>query len=199
MRFWWLAGLTLGATAVFAANASPSFRHLAVQGQTVAVRNANGMTVSLPAGFRRTGPHNFNKQEDNGYHFEVSLVSYVTPRAVVSVVAERLVERTALNYDELAAARWPDAGFLARAKGCATLTAAQAAQMPEASGMRWIVAAGFNPQGTYAFEGDLLVTPDRRHEASIELIAQVPSCEDSAAIVTALDGLRAQVRVKRRK
>ena len=199
MQFSWFTGIVFASTAALAANAPLGFRHLFVRGPTVQVRNLTQMAVSLPPRFRRTAPHNFTKQEENGYHFEVSLISYVAPREVVSVVAERLVEDVALNYDSLPPARWPDSGFLARAKGCATLTAAQAAQMPEASGMRWIVAAGFVPDGTYAFEGDLLLAPDLRHEASIELIAQVASCSDPRGVDAALNALRAKVLVKRRR
>ncbi|MBP6013402.1 MAG: hypothetical protein KBA31_14350 [Alphaproteobacteria bacterium] len=175
------------------------FQHLVVRDQTVHVQNPSQLTVEVGRGFRVTEPHNFTKQEDNGYHFEVSLVSFVAPHEVVSVAAERLVEDKALNYDELSAASWPDAGFLSRAKGCATLTVEQAAKMPEASGMRWIVEAGFIPNGAFAFEAALLVAPDRRHEASIELIAPVGACTDAHAIDAALDALRARIVTKRKK
>ncbi len=199
MRFTSLAGLVLLAPCALASDEPLKFQHLIVQDQTVQVRNSTKLTVSIAPGFRLTGPHDFTKQEDNGYHFEVSLVSYVAPREVVSVAAERLVEDKALNYADLPAARWPDPAFLSRAKGCATLTADQAAKMPEASGMRWIVEAGFVPNGAFAFEAALLLAPDLRHEASIELIAPVASCADARAVGAALDALRARVVVNRTK
>lgn len=199
MRFHWLASIALASSAAILANSPPTFRHLAAHGQTARARNSTGLTVTLNPRFRPTAVHNFTKQEDNGYHFEVSLVSFVAPREAVSVVAERLVEKSALNYTHLTAARWPDAEFLSRAKGCAVLTPEQAAQMPEASGMSWLIEAGFVPSGAFAFEGDLLVAPDRRHEVSIELVAAVDSCADSKAIDAALDALRSQIAVDRQK
>ncbi|MCX7057740.1 MAG: hypothetical protein NTZ79_11260 [Proteobacteria bacterium] len=156
------------------------------------------MTVTPPAGFRVTGPHHFSKQEDNGYHFEVSLVSYVSPQKVVSVVAEHLVEDVPLNYEDLPQAQWPNAAFLARASGCASMTSSAAAAMPAESGMSWILQAGFDPNGSFAYETALLVAPDRRHEASIELIARVASCNDPAGIEAALKSLRNRIKVANR-
>jgi hypothetical protein len=178
-------------------SAPPSFEHLVVDGNTTRVRNETRLQVSVGPGFRLSGPHHFTKSEDNGYHFEVSLLSYVAPDAVVSVAAERLLEDSALNYDDLQRGRWPDASFLLRASGCATLTPEQAAGMPAESGMQWILATGFVPNGSFAFEAALLVADDRRHEASIELIAPVSSCDDSKAIDAALDTLRGRVTVTR--
>jgi hypothetical protein len=197
MKLLWLAGIALTLSAPLASAPAPAFRHLAVKGRSVEVRNASHLLVTAPPGLRRTGPHDFTKQEDNGYHFEVTLISYVGRSQVVSVVAERLVEQAALDYSELPPARWPDPGFLSRARGCIALTPRLAAEMPEASGMRWILAAGFVPQGSFAYEGALLVAPDKRHEASVELIAKVPSCTDQGAIDAALGTLRRQVKVVR--
>ena len=109
----------------------------------------------------------------------------------------RLVEAEALNYDELPAATWPDAGFRLRASACTTLTPAQAAAMPAESGMAWIRAAGFVPDGSFVYEASLLLAPDRRHEATIELIAPVKSCDDPAAVKAALATLRAHLKVTR--
>lgn len=180
-----------------AADATPPFEHLVLDGKTARVQNATRLQVSMGPGFRLTGPHHFTKTEDNRYHFEVSLLSYVAPDAVVSVAAEHLVEDSALNYDELKPARWPDAGFLQRASGCATMTPERAAAMPAESGMQWILATGFVPNGSFAFEAALLVADNRRDEASIELIAAVPSCDDAKAVGTALDRLRERVTVTR--
>ena len=177
--------------------ATPPFEHLIVDGQTTQIQNTTRLRVSVGPGFRLSGPHHFTKTEDNGYHFEVSLLSYVAPDAVVSVAAERLLEDSALNYDDLKRGRWPDPSFLLRASGCATMTPEQAAGMPAESGMQWILATGFVPDGSFAFEAALLVADDRRHEASIELIAAVSSCDDSKAIDVALDALRERVTVTR--
>lgn len=180
-----------------ASAAQPAREHLQVHGRTILAREVTALSVTAGPGLRLTGPHTFIKTEDNGYRFEVSLASMVSPDAVISVAAERLIEAGALNYDDLAAARWPDAGFRVRASGCAVLTPAQAAAMPPQSGMGWILAAGFRPQGAFAFEAAILVAPDRRHEATIELIAPVKSCADPKAITTALDALRARIKVVR--
>jgi hypothetical protein len=193
--------LCLRMTAIFAVSvastsgAVPPFEHLIVDGQTTQVLNASRLQVSVGSGFQVSGPHHFTKTEDSGYHFEVSLLSYVAPEAVVSVAAERLLEDSALNYDDLKRARWPDARFLLRALGCATLTPERAAGMPAESGMPWILAAGFVPNGSFAFEAALLVAEDRRHEASIELIAPVASCDDAKAIEASLAALRERVTV----
>ena len=189
----------LAVAPILASGKVPRFAHLAVGDHVVRVQNSTRMKVSLASGFRLIGPHNFTKQEENGYHFEVSLASYVSRNAVISVAAERLVEAKALNYDELSPASWPDSGFLSRSKGCAAITPEQAAAMPVESGMQWIVDAGFEPSGSFAFEAALLVAPDRRHEASIELIAPVASCTDAIGIEAALQALRARVTVTRAK
>ena len=167
---------------------------LRVGERSVRVRSLQ-MTVAPPASFRVTGPHEFSKREDNGYHFDVSLVSYVSLREVVSVVAEHLVEDAPLNYADLPKAQWPSAAFRARASGCASMTPAAAAAMPAESGMSWILQAGFDPNGSFAYEAALLVAPDRRHEASIELITQVASCGDPAGIAAALNLLRNRIKV----
>lgn len=189
-----LAGLAWAGPAV---GADAGFAHLQVRGRTVIVRDANQLSVTYAIGLRRTGPHNFIKVEDSRYHFEVSLVSLVARDTVVSIAAERLVEAEALNYDELPAATWPDAGFRLRASACTTLTPAQAAAMPAESGMAWIRAAGFVPDGSFVYEASLLLAPDRRHEATIELIAPVKSCDDPAAVKAALATLRAHLKVTR--
>ncbi|OYU70818.1 MAG: hypothetical protein CFE28_12930 [Alphaproteobacteria bacterium PA2] len=169
---------------------------LRVSGGVVTVRSP-AMRVAAPAGFRSTGPHSFTKSEDNGYHFDVSLVSYVTPGQVISVVAERLVEDVPLNYDDLAPASWPGPSFLARASGCVSMTSAAAAAMPAESGMAEILKAGFNPNGSFAFETALLLAPDRRHEASIELISRVPSCDDAGNVQAVLADLKGRIRVRK--
>lgn len=156
------------------------------------------MTVAPPAGFRVTGPHQFSKREDNGYRFEVSLVSYVNPQEVVSVAAEHLVEDVPLNYEDLSQAQWPNAAFLARASGCSSMTSSAADAMPAESGMSWVLQAGFDPNGSFAYETALLVATDRRHEASIELITRVASCNDPAGIEAALKSLRNRVNVANR-
>ena len=69
--------------------------------------------------------------------------------------------------------------------------------MPAQSGMRWILAAGFKPQGAFAFQAVIVVSADRRHEATIELIAPVRSCADPDAIAVALDALRTRIKVTR--
>jgi hypothetical protein len=63
--------------------------------------------------------------------------------------------------------------------------------------MRWILAAGFRPEGAFAFEAAILTSPDRRHEATIELIARVKSCADPDAIADTLQTLRARIKVSR--
>lgn len=176
-----------------AADERPSFSHLRMEGQTVHVLNSTQLAVTPGPGFTRTGPHDFLKVEEDKYHFEVSLVSFVEPSAAVSVTAERLVETSALNYDELPPAKWPDSGFLQRASGCATLTPQQAAAMPAQSGMKWLVEAGFVPDGSFAFEASLLLAPDKHHEATIELIARVNSCADTADVEATLSALRARI------
>lgn len=153
------------------------------------------LTVVAPPGFRLSGPHDFAKREDNGYHFDVSLVSFVSAHEVVSVAAERLQESGSLNYDSLAHAKWPNPTYLARASGCAKMTSSVATAMPAESGMAWILEAGFNPNGSYAYEAALLIAPDHRHEASIELIAEVASCGDTVGIEAALNSLRGHVTV----
>jgi hypothetical protein len=170
---------------------------LRIDGRTTIARNASGLKVSVEPGYRMTGPHSFAKQEDNGFHFEASLESYVSADAVVSVVAERLVESGELNYDDLPAATWPDAGFLLRASGCKQLTPEEARRFPADSGMSWILDAGFEANGTFAFEASLLVAPDKIHEATIELIAPVRSCDDAAGITSALASLRKRITVSR--
>ncbi len=190
-----LAGL--GAFAAPAIAADAGFAHLQLRGRTITAPQANNLTVVVAKGPRLTGPHDFTKVEENGYHFEVSLVSIVARDSVISVAGEGLVEAGALSYDDLPAARWPDPGFLRRASGCAAMTSAQAAAMPAESGMTWIRQAGFVPDGAFAYEASLLLAPDRRHEATIELIARVKSCDDTAAVEAALKALRARVRVTR--
>lgn len=176
------------------------FSHLRVHGQTVQVLNASQLNVTTDPSFHITGPHSFAKTEDTGYQFEVSLASFVAPHSVVTVTAERLIGTTkALNYTELPAASWPERDFLTRASGCAAITPEQAAAMSTQSGMQWILSEGFIAQGEFAFEASLLVAPDGQHEATIELIAPVASCEDAAAIRTALSELRARVLVRRGK
>ena len=192
----WMAAIVAMAV-VPISSATPPFEHLIVDGKATQVQNTTHLRVSVGPGFRLSGPHHFSKTEDNGYHFEVSLVSYVAPDAVVSVAAERLLEESALNYDDLKRGRWPDPSFLLRASGCATMTPEQAARMPAESGMQWILATGFVPNGSFAFEAALLVADDRRHEASIELITAVSSCDDAKAIDAALDALRERVTVTR--
>jgi len=145
-----------------------------------------------------TGPHSFSKTEDNGFHFDVTLESYVSADSVVSVVAERLVESSRLNYDDLQPATWPDAGFLTRAVGCAALTPDQAKAFPAESGMNWILEAGFDANGFFAFEASLLVAPDGRHEATVELIVPVSSCDDPAGIESALAALRKRISFTRK-
>ena len=112
------------------------------------------------------------------------------------MVAEHLQESSSLNYENLSPAKWPNPAYLARASGCAEMTATMAAAMPAESGMSWILQAGFNPNGSYAYEAALLIAPDHRHEASIELIAQVASCGDAVGIEAALSSLRSRVKVK---
>jgi len=177
-----------------AADARASGLHVA--GTVVTVR-APHMRVAIPAGFRVTGPHSFTKKEDNGYHFAVSLVSYVTPGQVISVVAERLVEDVPLNYDDLAPASWPGPSFLARASGCVSMSSTAAAAMPAESGMAEILKAGFNPNGSFAFETALLLAPDRRREASIELISRVPSCDDAGSVQAVLADLKGRIKVRK--
>ena len=187
-----IAAIAAGATA---SAAPPS--HLQVHGRSIVAREVSALTVVASPGLRLTGPHDFTKTEDNGYRFEVSLVSLVAADAVISVAAERLIEAGVLNYDNLPAARWPNPSFRVRASGCATLTPAQAAAMPAQTGMRWILAAGFKPAGSFAFEAAILTSRDRRHEATIELIAPVRSCGDPDGIAAALEALRARIKVTR--
>jgi hypothetical protein len=175
----------------------PAHELLRIDGSTTFVRNDSGLKVSVEPGFEMTGPHSFSKQEDNGFHFEVSLESYVSANALVSVVAERLVESDQLNYEELPAAKWPDSGFLLRASGCKLLTPEEARTFSAESGMSWILDAGFEADGSYAFEASLLVASDKIHEATIELIAPVKTCDDAVGIESALASLRKRVSVSR--
>lgn len=179
------------------AGGMPKRELLKVEGRTTTVQNATGLSVSVGPEFRMTGPHSFSKAEENGFHFDVTLESYVSANSVVSVVAERLVESSRLNYDDLLPATWPDAGFLTRAAGCAALTTDQAKAFPADSGMRWILEAGFDANGTFAFEAALLLAPDGRHEATVELIVPVSSCDDPAGIESAMIALRKRISVNR--
>jgi hypothetical protein len=185
-----------GSGSTFAEHA-PAPELLRIQGRTTIVQNTTDLKVTVDPGFRMTGPHSFAKVEDNGFHFEVSLESYVSADAVVSIVSEHLVESSKLNYDDLAKAKWPDAGFLLRASGCKQMTADEARTFPPESGMSWILDAGFEASGTFAFEASLLLAPDKRHEATIELIVPVSSCDDAAGIESALASLRKRIAVNR--
>ena len=182
---------------VWAAAAASSRLAVSSGARSVQVRSPQ-LTVKAPRGFRRSGPHGFVKKEDNGYNFDVSLVSFVSRREVVSVAAEHLREAGSLNYDSLPQAKWPDPGFLARASGCAKLTLPIATAMPAESGMHWILEAGFDPNGSYAYEAALLVAPDHRHEATIEMITEVKSCDDPIAVEAARASLRNRIRVSQR-
>jgi hypothetical protein len=194
---WVLTALVLVGFGSTLAENRPSPELLRIDGRTTIVRNASGFKVSVEPGFRMTGPHSFAKQEENGFHFDVSLESYVSADAVISVVAERLVESGKLSYDDLPAATWPDSGFLLRASGCKPLTPEEASKFPEESGMSWILDAGFEANGTFAFEASLFLASDKIHEATIELIVPVRSCDDAVGIASALESLRKRITASR--
>ena len=192
---WIVATLVACGFSCASAESGPLPALLKIAGRTTIVQNTTHLQVSVTPGFQMTGPHSFRK-EDNGFHFEATLQSYVSADSVISVVAERLVESSKLNYDDLPKATWPDAGFLTRASGCTQMTPDQAKAFPAESGMSWILDAGFEANGTFAFEASLLMASDGRHEATIELIVPVSSCDDAAAIASALASLRKQITVK---
>lgn len=166
------------------------FSYLEVDEHAVATTNETALVIRGPDRFRVTGPHDFIKTVGD-LTFEVSLASFVAPDVVVSVPAERLItEDERLDYSRLPKAAWPDETFRTLTSTCTTMTREQAEQLPEQTGVQWVLDAGFDPEGSFAVESTIKASADGRDEVSVEIIARVLDCEDSSEVEAEITRVR---------
>lgn len=170
---------------------------LRIDGRTVTVTNKTPVEVTGPAEFQVVGPLQFEKDEENGWVFDVSVVSFAASDAVLSVTAERLRSPAdaRLDYSDLPASDWPAGGFHELSHTCMGMTRKKAEALPENSGIHEILAAGFVPEGDFAVASAITSSKDGRDEVSIETISRVESCEDKAAVDRAIETMRGLLRV----
>lgn len=175
-----------------------TFGYLEVEDHTVISTNATPLRVRGPAELTLIGPYNYIKTTDAGVDFKVSLASFVGPGTVVSIPAERLAEPDgSLDYSKLPRASWPTDAFGILASTCMSMTHEQAEQLPESTGVHWVLKAGFQPEGEFAVHSVIRASEDGDDEISIEIITRVNSCEDAAAVGNAIDRIRRSLTIER--